>query len=57
MIKKLSVTGVFTTNSYFLIDSETNHGFLIDPAAEASKLLNLNIVLLLIVTFQFHNKL
>lgn len=40
MIKKLPVTGMFTTNSYFLIDSETNHGFLIDPAAEASKLLN-----------------
>ena len=40
MIIKLPVTGVFTTNSYFLIDSETNHGFLIDPAAEASKLLN-----------------
>ena len=40
MVKKLPVTGMFTTNSYFLIDSETNHGFLIDPAAEASKLLN-----------------
>lgn len=40
MIIKLPVTGVFTTNSYFLIDSETNHGFLIDPAAEADKLLN-----------------
>jgi len=40
MIKKLPVTGMFTTNSYFLIDSETNHGFLIDPAAEAGKLLN-----------------
>lgn len=31
MIRKLPVTGVFTVNSYFLIDSETNHGFLIDP--------------------------
>ena len=40
MIIKLPVTGMFTTNSYFLIDSETNHGFLIDPAAEAYKLLN-----------------
>jgi len=40
MIKKLSVTGVFTTNAYFLIDSETKHGFLIDPGAEADKLLN-----------------
>lgn len=40
MIKKLPVTGMFTTNSYFLIDSETNHSFLIDPGAEANKLLN-----------------
>ena len=40
MIIKLPVTGVFTTNSYFLIDCETNHGFLIDPGAEANKLLN-----------------
>lgn len=40
MITKLPVTGVFTVNSYFLIDSETNHGFLIDPGAEANKLLN-----------------
>lgn len=40
MIKTLPVTGIFTTNSYFLIDSETKHGFLIDPAAEANKLLN-----------------
>lgn len=39
MITKLPVTGLFTTNSYFLIDSETNHGFLIDPAAEAATLL------------------
>lgn len=40
MIIKLPVTGVFTVNSYFLIDTETNHGFLIDPGAEANKLLN-----------------
>ena len=40
MIIKLPVTGMFTTNSYFLIDNETRHGFLIDPAAEADKLLN-----------------
>ena len=40
MIIKVPVTGVFTVNSYFLIDSETNHGFLIDPGAEANKLLN-----------------
>ena len=40
MIIKVPVTDVFTVNSYFLIDSETNHGFLIDPGAEANKLLN-----------------
>ena len=40
MIKTLPVTGIFTVNSYFLIDSKTNHGFLIDPGAEANKLLN-----------------
>lgn len=40
MIITLPVTGVFTTNSYFLIDDETNHGFLIDPGAEPNKLLN-----------------
>ena len=40
MIRKVPVTGVFTVNSYFLIDSETNHGFLIDPGAEPKKLLN-----------------
>lgn len=40
MITKLPVTGMFIKNSYFLIDSETNHGFLIDPGAEANKLLN-----------------
>ena len=40
MIVRLPVTGMFTTNSYFLIDNETRHGFLIDPAAEADKLLN-----------------
>jgi glyoxylase-like metal-dependent hydrolase (beta-lactamase superfamily II) len=39
MIITLPVTGVFTTNSYFLIDSETNHGFLIDPGAEANNIL------------------
>lgn len=39
MIINLPVTGVFTTNSYFLIDNETKHGFLIDPGAEANKLL------------------
>ena len=40
MIKTLPVKGIFTVNSYFLIDSKTNHGFLIDPGAEPKKLLN-----------------
>lgn len=40
MIITFPVTGIFTVNSYFLIDSETNHGFLIDPGAEANKILN-----------------
>ncbi|MDO4536412.1 MAG: MBL fold metallo-hydrolase, partial [Clostridium perfringens] len=40
MIKTLPVTGTFTTNSYFLIDTETKHGYLIDPGAEANKLLS-----------------
>lgn len=39
MIYTLPVTGVFTTNAYFLIDDETNHGFLIDPGANAALIL------------------
>ena len=40
MILQVEVHGEFATNSYFYIDDETNHGFLIDPGAEASKLLS-----------------
>ena len=40
MILQVEVQGEFATNSYFYIDDETNHGFLIDPGAEASKLLS-----------------
>ena len=40
MILMVEVRGIFATNSYFYIDDETNHGFLIDPGAEASKLLS-----------------
>ena len=41
MILKTEVRGVFATNSYFYIDDETLHGFLIDPGAEAEKLLQI----------------
>ena len=41
MILKTEVHGVFATNSYFYIDDETLHGFLIDPGAEAEKLLQI----------------
>ena len=34
MIKKLQVTGVFTTNTYFYIDEHSKAGFLIDPGAQ-----------------------
>lgn len=41
MILKTEVHGVFATNSYFYIDEKTLHGFLIDPGAEAEKLLQI----------------
>lgn len=41
MIKQVSVRDVFETNAYFYIDETTNHGFLIDPGAEADKLLQI----------------
>ena len=40
MIFSVPVTGIFTTNAYFYIDDDTRHGFLIDPGAEADKLLS-----------------
>ena len=40
MIFSLPVTGVFTTNVYFYIDDDSRHGFLIDPGAEAEKILS-----------------
>ncbi len=39
MVTRVKVKDVFETWSYFLIDEETKHGFLIDPGAEAKKLL------------------
>ncbi len=35
MIRELQVTGVFTENTYFYIDSHSKSGFLIDPGAQA----------------------
>ena len=39
MIFQVEVHGYFATNAYFYIDDETSAGFLIDPGAEADKLL------------------
>ena len=41
MILQTEVRGIFATNSYFYIDDETGHGFLIDPGAQADKLLKI----------------
>lgn len=41
MILPVEVVGVIEENAYFFIDDETKHGFLIDPGAEADKLLNI----------------
>lgn len=39
MILQIEVFGEMSVNTYFYIDDETNHGFLIDPGAEAERLL------------------
>ena len=41
MIIRQEVQGIFATNSYFYIDDETRHGFLIDPGAQADELLRI----------------
>ncbi|WP_031555372.1 MBL fold metallo-hydrolase [Lachnospira multipara] len=41
MIVEVPVKGYFNENCYFYIDDETKHGFLIDPGAEAKRLLKL----------------
>ena len=38
ILKRVSVTGALETNTYFYVDNETNHGVIIDPGAEATKL-------------------
>lgn len=40
MILPVEVFGVLEENAYFFVDDTTRHGFLIDPGAEADKLLN-----------------
>lgn len=41
MIVEVPVRGYFDENCYFYIDDKTKYGFLIDPGAEAKKLLKL----------------
>ncbi len=41
MILLVEVQGIFATNAYFYVDDETLHGFLIDPGAQASRLLKI----------------
>ena len=41
LIKKIELTDVLTTNAYFYIDEKSQSGFLIDPACEAEKLLQI----------------
>lgn len=41
IVKTVPVTQYLTTNTYFYIDEQTQIGFLIDPAAEADKLLQI----------------
>lgn len=41
MILQATVMKYIPTNAYFYIDNETKHGFLIDPGAQAGKLLKM----------------
>lgn len=41
MILPVEVFGVIEENAYFFIDDETQHGFLIDPGAQADELLKI----------------
>ncbi|MBQ8973291.1 MAG: MBL fold metallo-hydrolase [Clostridia bacterium] len=38
MVYQLPVQGYFRVNSYFLIDENTQHGFLIDPGAQGNEI-------------------
>ena len=39
MIEQVTVYGYISENCFFYIDDESKHGFLIDPGAQADKLL------------------
>ena len=41
MVKMVTTIGVIEENAYFYIDEASGHGFLIDPGAEAGKLLDM----------------
>ncbi|MDO5294487.1 MAG: MBL fold metallo-hydrolase, partial [bacterium] len=41
MVKLITVKDVFEVNTYFYIDEETGHGFLIDPGAQPELLLEI----------------
>ena len=41
MILQTEVYGVIAVNAYFYIDDETRHGFLIDPGAQAERLMKI----------------
>lgn len=41
IVKTVPVTQYLTTNTYFYIDEKSGHGWIIDPAAEADKLLQI----------------
>ena len=40
-VYKIPVRGYFEVNSYFLIDEDTGHGFLIDPGAQGAALVQI----------------
>lgn len=41
IVKQVPLCEILTTNAYFYIDENTKHGFLVDPAAEPEKLLQI----------------
>ena len=41
IVKQVPVRDIIETNAYFYIDEKSKHGFLIDPGAEAEKLLKI----------------
>ena len=41
MVAEVAVKGYFEENCFFYIDDKTQHGFLIDPGAEADRLLSI----------------